>query len=300
MAMTLSSLAAVGLFGLGCSNRATRECALQQATKQEIQNFVSTSFRAADPQLQGWCKDAMLGNLRTSSQMGQDLFLWSNFFSRATIRGEKGFYVDSGTNNAVNLSNTFFFDRCLGWSGLCVEPNAQYHEGIKAKRTCTLVKECISDTVTVLHMKQKGVSSSIKNDPKYPPIQCSPLDSMLRRSAGYAGRVSLWSLDVEGHEMIVLNGTRFESTPTDVLLIEDVHLKSRALDRLMARKRFVKAAQLPIDAVYVARNTSVCWPTEFNPIYNEEEQWQTATSYSTKMEFNAFKQAMQTQAKRPK
>mgnify|MGYP006879343020 CR=1 FL=1 len=53
--------------------------------------------------------------------------------------------------------------------------------------------------------------------------------------------------------MVVLNGTRFDVTPTDVLLVEDNNIASRPLDRRMAQKGFLKAAQLPIDSVYVAR-----------------------------------------------
>lgn len=37
----------------------------------------------------------------------------------------------SGANNAYDMSNTFFFDRCLGWRGICVEPNPIFWSGKK-------------------------------------------------------------------------------------------------------------------------------------------------------------------------
>ena len=56
------------------------------------------------------------------SQFGQDLFTFFNYFKYWPMNGKKGFYVDSGANGAVMFSNTYFYDKCLGWTGLCVEP----------------------------------------------------------------------------------------------------------------------------------------------------------------------------------
>ena len=50
------------------------------------------------------------------------------------MNGKRGVYVDSGANSAVSLSNTYFYDKCLGWEGLCVEPLPQYHAELSAKR----------------------------------------------------------------------------------------------------------------------------------------------------------------------
>ena len=61
----------------------------------------------------------------------QDLFLFRNYFALLTLSGRKGFYVDSGANDARHLSNTFFFDKCLGWEGLCIEPMEQYHKELR-------------------------------------------------------------------------------------------------------------------------------------------------------------------------
>ena len=36
---------------------------------------------------------------------------------------ERGFYIDIGAFHPFKLSNTVFFDQCLGWEGICVEPN---------------------------------------------------------------------------------------------------------------------------------------------------------------------------------
>ena len=52
------------------------------------------------------------------SQTGQDRLLFEHFF-----RGKRnGVFVDVGAYDGTTFSNTLFFERSMGWSGLCVEP----------------------------------------------------------------------------------------------------------------------------------------------------------------------------------
>ena len=59
--------------------------------------------------------------------------------------GKTGLYVDSGANHWERLSNTLFYDKCLGWAGICLEPNPIYVSGLKKNRSCKYFPECISD-----------------------------------------------------------------------------------------------------------------------------------------------------------
>ena len=54
-------------------------------------------------------------------------------------------YLDLAANDAKIGSNSYFFDRCLGWRGICIEANPKYHPGIQATRNCDLIKNCVSD-----------------------------------------------------------------------------------------------------------------------------------------------------------
>ena len=57
------------------------------------------------------------------------MWLFDNIFKTYALQNKKGFYIDSGANEWRYNSNTFFYDVCLGWDGLCVEPNINYHGG---------------------------------------------------------------------------------------------------------------------------------------------------------------------------
>jgi hypothetical protein len=90
-----------------------------------------SGFKAADPAYQDYCM-AVLVNSTTfkdkGGQASQDIFLFRNLFKFWPQEGRKGFYVEAGANDPLYLSNTLFFDKCLGWDGLCVEPQAQFHK----------------------------------------------------------------------------------------------------------------------------------------------------------------------------
>lgn len=100
-----------------------------------------TGYRALDSSYTLRCRDAIFYKNFSFAQFGQDLILYHNFFAHLT---RPGFYLDLGTqeylaciwmtavlgsNDAVEWSNSLFFDKCLGWQGVCVEPNPAYHQG---------------------------------------------------------------------------------------------------------------------------------------------------------------------------
>ena len=253
---------------VSASARVCHADALQRLRDEDLARFLQT-FVAAHASDQDECVAAMNGSRYTGSQFGQALLVWRNFFAARAAAGRRGFYVESGANKPKTLSNTWFFDRCLGWAGLCVEPNPMYHAALRKERTCTVVPECLSARPARLGMRFSGVITSVKESSGH-KVDCNPLDVMLQRVG--QTRVDFWSMDLEGYERIVINSTDFGHLEVGVLLVEDFHLSNRELDLLMARKGFLKAMQLPHDSVYVSRQTRVCWPSDFwePPIF---DQW---------------------------
>lgn len=94
------------------------------------------SFRAANPAFQPYCMEVLINSTRfpdKGGQHNQDIFLFQNLFRSFAVQGRKGFYLESGANDAYYLSTSMFFDKCLGWDGLCVEPQTKFH-----KASCAL------------------------------------------------------------------------------------------------------------------------------------------------------------------
>lgn len=66
---------------------------------------------------------------RWTSQVGQDRTIVDIFDGK---RG--GYFVDLAANDAVTYSNTLTLEQELGWTGLCVEPNPLYLQGLLERR----------------------------------------------------------------------------------------------------------------------------------------------------------------------
>ena len=72
------------------------------------------------------------------SQDGQDLYLDKHVFKGL----KNGIFVDIGANDGITINNTLFFEKVLGWNGLCIEPNDNYFNALSC---CFFGKNKISD-----------------------------------------------------------------------------------------------------------------------------------------------------------
>ena len=252
-----------------------------------IKAFLST-FVAADPNATARCAQLINGSAVSPAQHAQDVFPWRNLFAGLALGGRKGYYVESGANYAVKGSNTWFYDRCLGWPGLCVEPMKTYHAGLQQHRTCALAPHCISprdgEQTT---MSRGGPLSHVGGGPRGVTVTCHTLRSLLQMHHG--GRhgphhaqheratgsrvaragvpppqqqrehetvVDFWSLDVEGLELSILeslDGWRGNGLRVRAVLVEDNKLDSRRLDDVMGRAGYRVFARFLADTLYVRR-----------------------------------------------
>lgn len=173
------------------------------------------------------CKD---GSYQMFSQMAQDFYLYTRHFSNLKRRG---IYLDVATNNPIGISNTYFFEKCLGWSGLCVEANPVYLPMIHRHRDCALVPTCVSDKDgrTVLFQLAAGLSGVVetnKNNAAWQRQNKSPPPTIRQKCSTVGNEfarynitvVDYLSLDVEGHELHVLKGIDWDKVVINVLTIE--------------------------------------------------------------------------------
>jgi len=104
--------------------------------------------------------------------------MYHSFFSRMEYGA--GFYVDVGANDPTKGSNTYFYDVCLGWKGICMEPNPMYAAAFKANRTCIHVKNCVGPKAEVLHLSaEKGSKGWVSEQGKGINVLCRPLQDVL-------------------------------------------------------------------------------------------------------------------------
>lgn len=161
--------------------------------------------------------------------MYQDYYLFRNHFARMNRRGV---YLDVAANHPIGLSNTYFLDKCLGWSGICVEAHPSLLANLFRQRTCAVVPTCVSDhdgaaVNFILNGGTSGVDSTNKNMAAWKErrtelssikLICTTMALALARQ--HVSVVDYLSLDVEGHELTVLKGFDWDKVKINVMTIE--------------------------------------------------------------------------------
>jgi len=249
----------------------------------ERQNqWIENEFKAADPHEHEWCKQAMREGTywkkkivtptetthQNGAQLSQDIFIARNLFMKDIMKGKKGFYIEAGANHYRTISSTWFYDKCLGWDGLCVEPQERYQDDIRKYRSCTLVPMCITkERIDMIFESSKSPGAGMQVRPMGPEgvpdgwtkVECAPLNEIM---ASYGGRTyaDLFILDVEGEETNVLNAIDWERVSFGAILIEDGRIPNpKRMDYQFSMKGYQKFHMLSIDSLFVRRKQETLW-----------------------------------------
>ncbi|CAJ1457096.1 unnamed protein product, partial [Effrenium voratum] len=194
-------------------------------------------------------------------------------------------FVDVGAFHPIHLSNTYFFERCLGWRGLCVEPNPSMHPFFEAHRpACELVKNCVwshprrvvmsfqKDPIEAYIREDEGnttaddVSGAVKitGGGKRPEFvaECRTLEEILR-SKGLARPqvVDFVSVDAEAAEVEIFRDFPFEDFDLKVINVEVQAKNYYELDNTILNAGYAKIAVLGGDHVYAKLGSSLAFPS---------------------------------------
>ena len=143
-----------------------------------------------------------------------------------------GFYVDIGANDGKQISNTFVMDTQFSWKGLCVDPFPANME----QRSCSVLREVVSNaTGDKIQFEHKGgedqrdvlggMKDTIDPDGRHGAestlfnfTTVSMTDLLDKNHAPTV--LDFVSIDVEGAEVLVLQGLDFKKYCIQFLTIE--------------------------------------------------------------------------------
>eukprot|EP00927_Polykrikos_kofoidii_P050579 TRINITY_DN44474_c0_g1_i1.p1 TRINITY_DN44474_c0_g1~~TRINITY_DN44474_c0_g1_i1.p1 ORF type:complete len:334 (-),score=45.78 TRINITY_DN44474_c0_g1_i1:45-1046(-) len=242
--------------------------------------FVASAYPASVEEVD--CEAMIVDGMESDlSQWQQDWFVYHNFIKGTSLdRGgsRRGLTVDVGAFHPFQLSNTFFFERCLGWQGLCVEPNPDLGRYFRAFRpSCKLMRNCVwshARNVTMSYEKDP-IEAYIQKDPeevrdgapsgssgavlitsegaKRPVFmaQCRRLQDIL----GDAGLrrptvIDYMSVDAEAAEVEIFRDFPFADFDISVISVEIQLANYYDMDVIFSVAGFVKVAVLGGDHVY--------------------------------------------------
>ncbi len=142
----------------------------------------------------------------------------------------RGTYVELGAFDGKEESNTIFFDKCLGWKGLLIEAQSHSYQKVIENRPHA-VKMSFSPTCKnegetakfydypLSNNGMEGLAKSYTGKETI-DVPCGPLTPVLHDIFGPDGKVTFFSLDVEGAELMVLETLDFNTLSIEVIMVE--------------------------------------------------------------------------------
>ena len=179
------------------------------------------------------------------SQSKEDEILYDLFFSQATP--SEGFFLEMGALDGVRFSNTLWYERCLGWNGMLLEPNPNNYKRLVENRKKTLNLETAAckevgfiemtlEGDAVAHVPNGNLKENFEKSffekglGKLVKVPCEPLSQIFGKHN--ISKIDLFSLDVEGQEAAVLETIDFSKVKIDVMVVEN--------DAFMTQENLVK------------------------------------------------------------
>lgn len=205
---------------------------------------------------------------RKYSQSGQDAFVLSYFKNK-----KNGVFVDIGANDGVSLSNTYYLEKELGWTGVCFEPIPDIFKKLDDNRSCIKIMAGVAE----VEGKEKftfvdGPSHMLSGISKeYDSRHRSRIEREIRDLGGSVKEIELQtvlfnkvmkdlgifeidylSLDTEGNEMKILQSIDWDKFHIKVMTIEN-NYGDPAQTSFIQSKGYYLMGRLEADEVFVKR-----------------------------------------------
>ena len=211
----------------------------------------------------------------------QDKYLNEHIFHNK----KNGVFIDIGAHDGKSLSNTYFFEKELNWTGVCFEPLPEAFEKLKANRSCICINACVSDrdgqvqfiqvddlnphqipayshnmlsgmlhTYEQKHMDRLLLTMATTNGGSYKIVNMPSrtLNSVCKEHN--IKHVDFISLDTEGGELLILQSINFDEVNISVICVEN-NYASGAIRTFLESKNFNYVALLGgQDEIYVNKN----------------------------------------------
>ncbi len=150
-----------------------------------------------------------------------------------------GYFIEIGANDGINQSNTFFFERKKKWSGVLIESNKK--KFLECKNNRSKKNKIFNATCVSKNYKKKKIKmiyadlmtstyeNKLTNDKYLPHLnsrkpytfigKAFTMEQILKKARS-PKLIDLFSLDVEGYELQVLQGVNFKYTVFKYILVE--------------------------------------------------------------------------------
>jgi len=176
---------------------------------------------------------------KSKSQLGQDILALS-----LSGLDHKGFFVEFGATNGVDLSNTVLLEREFGWSGILCEPARSWQDSLSRERGVSLDFRCVYSSTgqsvkfsevssgelsTISEFADKDGHSSFRRKlTNQYDVETVSLTDLLRHHKA-PEFIDFLSIDTEGSEYEILKNFDFGSFTFGLITAEHNYTKNQSL-----------------------------------------------------------------------
>lgn len=147
-----------------------------------------------------------------NSQLGQDRWVCETLNYK---RG--GYFLDIGAFDGVQISNTYYLEKELGWDGICVEAGPVNFQELIKNRSCLCLNKAVWSSTGKVFFKEEWTVGKVG-------LIGAEIESItikqLLEDYSVPGQIDYISLDVEGAEYEVLIRFPFEKYHVSLWTIE--------------------------------------------------------------------------------
>lgn len=172
------------------------------------------------------------------SQLGQDKFLNEEIFHGK----QHGIFIDVGAHDGISYSNTYYFEKELGWRGVCIEPHPKNFDLLSKNRTASCYQVCAGNGIGTTHFLEVDGAPEMLSGiyDFYDPQHLARIQKEIVMNGGSSElilmplrtissileeeklfEIDFISIDVEGGELAVLEGIDFDKFHIKYILIEN-------------------------------------------------------------------------------
>lgn len=222
------------------------------------------------------CTVLLCPAIEYKGQFGQDKFVHENFF----FNKPDGRFLDIGAHDGQSGSNTYVFEKELGWTGICFEPLPHLYKKLSECRSCICVNACVSAThglLPFLHVDscdemlsglcgtydQRALNAVLNDINQFGgEIKMMQLPSVILYEYLYENNFlnkngcthfDFLSLDTEGSELEILKTIDFSKIIIDVITVEN-NYDEPFIQEFLLSKGYIFVTRLGVDDIYVAKN----------------------------------------------
>lgn len=173
---------------------------------------------------------------KTLSQLGQEIFVLCHLGFK-----QNGFFVEFGSCDGMNCSNTHLLENEFNWDGILAEPAKIWHEDLKKNRNVNIDYDCVwkkTGEKLTFNEVDAALLSTIKNysdcdkhtlsrqKGKFYSVNTISLEDLLTKHKA-PKNIDYLSIDTEGSEYEILKNFNFDKYKFSVITCEHNFTPSR-------------------------------------------------------------------------